>query len=100
MNILQFFHKKETLPPFNIGDKVKLKTDLEEIRLLYNKEYPNCAMTKEQQKAAMDRLRREFHLDGIHTVSKISPGTLAAGGWFVYVDGIDDGYHGNIFELI
>jgi hypothetical protein len=57
-------------------------------------------MTKKQQKEAIERLRNEFNLDGIHTVSKIKPGTVAAGGWFVYVDGINQGYHGNIFELI
>jgi len=101
MNILQFFHKKENLPPFEIGDKVKLKTNFEGIRLLYNKEYPNCAMGKETfQKRFEESLN---HLrNGSHIVTKIIKGTPAAGGWFVYVDGRNEftqGYHGNIFEL-
>ena len=45
MNILQFFHKREDLPMFNVGDSVKLKELPEDIRALYNKHYPSCFLT-------------------------------------------------------
>ena len=98
MDILQFFHKTDKLCPFNLGNKVKLRDDFEPIRLLYNREYPNCAMNKESfQKAFEESVG--FLRDSLHIVTKITEGTPAAGGWFVYVDGKDQGYHGNIFEL-
>jgi hypothetical protein len=99
MDMLQFFHKKETLPPFNIGDKVRLRKDFESIRVLYNKEYPNCAMDKETFQRRFEHLANDYLGRGEHTVTKITEGTPAAGGWFVYVDGKQPGYHGNIFEL-
>ncbi|MBE3086410.1 MAG: hypothetical protein IMZ64_09370, partial [Bacteroidetes bacterium] len=36
-----------------------------------------------------------------HIVTKITEGTPAAGGWFVYIDAENVwGFHGNIFELV
>lgn len=100
MNILQYFHKKEEPPMFNIGDKVRLRKDFEPIRMLYNKYYPNCAMDKETFQKAFEHLAKDYLGCGEHIISKVIEGTPAAGGWFVYVDNIDQGYHGNIFELI
>jgi hypothetical protein len=100
MNIIQFFHKKETLPPFNIGDKVRLMEYSEANRLLYNKEYPNCAMSEEKNREALKRLAEEYLGWVEHIVTRVYEGTIAAGGWFVVVDGKEPGYHGNIFELV
>ena len=100
MDILQYFHKKEIMPPFKKGDKVQLKKDSENVRQLYNKEYPNCFCTKEKWRQVFDNLANEKLGWGEHIVSKIIEGTPAAGGFFVYVDNIDIGYHGNIFELV
>jgi hypothetical protein len=92
INTLQFFHKKETLPPFNIGDKVRLKDDLTGLLPLHK------LNTKELKQIHKDLER--YLGKGVHIVSKVEPGTPEAGGWFIYVDGIDEGYHGNIFELV
>jgi hypothetical protein len=100
MNILQYFHVKETLPMFNIGDQVRLRKYSEEVRLLYNMEYPNCAMTQAQYRASIDLLASEYLGWGVHIVSGIEKGTPAAGGWFVGVDNNAVMFHGNIFELI
>lgn len=100
MNILQFFHKKQTLPPFFIGDKVKLRHDPLTILPLYNREYPNCAMSKDEfLNKAWENLKNMLG-DGTHIVTKITVGTPAAGGWFVYVDHKETGYHGNIFRRV
>ncbi len=100
MNILQFFHKKEVLPIFNINDKVRLMEYSEENRLLYNKEYPNCALSEDKNREAIKYLADEYLGWGEHIITKVEPGTIAAGGWFVYVDGKEIGYHGNIFKLV
>jgi len=100
MNILQFFHKKETLPPFFVGDKVRLRHDPLTILPLYNREYPNCSLTTEQFiDIAWKNLKNKLGY-GVHIVTKITEGTSAAGGWFVYVDNQHTGYHGNIFEKV
>jgi hypothetical protein len=100
MNILQFFHKTPQLPPFSKGDRVRLKKYDEDVRLLYNKEYPNCFVSKEEYRENIDRLANEYLGWGEHIVSKIEEGTPASGGWFVYVEGISSEFHGNIFELV
>jgi len=92
MNIMQYFHKRE-FPPFNIGDEVRLKDDLTGLFPLHPK------MDKEKLKQVHKNLEEYLGL-GVHRVSKIEPGTPEAGGWFVYVDGIDQGYHGNLFEIV
>ena len=102
MNLLQFFHKKEELPMFNIGDKVRLKSGkaIDEVEKIYTKHYPKCyAQIKDWKKDVWQHLVDELG-NKAHIVTKIEEGTPAAGGWFVYVDNIDVGYHGNIFELI
>jgi len=103
MNILQFFHRKEELPMFSIGDQVRLKSGkaFDDVRKIYNKHYPNCACDSETWYKETSHLR-EFLGTSSHIVTKVIPGTPAAGGWFVYVDGNNEftqGYHGNIFEL-
>jgi hypothetical protein len=100
MNITQFFHKKDLLPPFNIGDRVCLIKNPLSILPLYNKEYPSCFCTKS---VWLDHW--EVNLigtlgNGVHIVSNIMKGTPAAGGWFISVDNKEIFYHGNIFELI
>jgi hypothetical protein len=102
MNILQYFTKKIGLPPFRRGDKVKLKCEADLIDLipLYNKHNENCPMTSGMMIESRKDLVRSLGDDGIHIVSKVEEGIPAAGGWFVYVNGINTGYHGNIFELI
>jgi hypothetical protein len=101
MNVLQFFHKKEQAPMFNIGDKVRLRHDPLAILPLYNKEYPNCAMTEDY--FINSAWANIVHIlgEGVHIVAGIKEGTIAAGGWFVAVDNIPNElyYHGNIFEL-
>jgi hypothetical protein len=99
MNILQYFHKSKTMSPFKVGDQVKLIEDWERIRNLYNSEYPNCAMSEDKFKEAVESSVGHLR-SGFHKVSKITEGTPAAGGYFVYIDGKDVGYHGNIFELV
>ena len=102
MNILQYFHKKEVLPIFNIGDKVKLKKGdaFEQIRKIYNKYYPNCYCSKNKWHGEIWDKLNKYIGEGIHIVTKLEKGTPAAGDWFVYIDNQKTGYHGNIFELI
>lgn len=100
MNILQYFHEKEILPPFKVGDKIRLRHDPLTILPLYNREYPNCFCSENKWIKVFDNLANERLGWGEHVVSKITKGTPASGGWFVYVDGLNRGYHGNIFELI
>jgi hypothetical protein len=100
MDLIQFFHRKKSISPFNIGDTVRLKIYDESVRLLYNREYSSCAVSELQYRDNIKRLANEYLGWGEHIVSKITEGTPASGGWFVYVDGKEQGYHGNIFELI
>lgn len=88
---------------FNIGDKVQLKSGSEfaAVGRIYKKYYPTCYPGDEKWNTDVWlTLYNELH-DDIHIVSKVTIGTPAAGGWFVYVDGKNDsGWHGNIFKLI
>lgn len=102
MNILQYFHAKDELPMFEIGDKVRLKdtTMFEQVRLIYNKHYPSCFCDYEKWHTEVRNDLLRSIGSGNHIVSKIEKGTPAAGGWFVYIDNKNIGYHSNIFELI
>jgi hypothetical protein len=99
MNLLQYFHRKEVFNCFEVGDRVRLRYYPEDVRILYNKEYPNCAMNKKEWVKAWDKL---INLLGNtnHIISGIKPGTPAAGNFFVSIDGRDTYYHSNIFELV
>jgi len=93
MNILQFFHGSKLngdvseLPLFNIGDKVRLKRYPENVRLQYNKYYPNCALSKEQWIKAWDHLAEMLGYDE-HTVTKVPPPALllVADGLFMLME--------------
>ena len=101
MNILQYFHKKETLPPIEAGDIVRLKYGdaFEKVRKIYNKYYPNCYVSKKEWHGKVrDKLVKLLGCDSTFIVTRVEEGTPAAGGWFVYIG--KQGYHGNIFELI
>lgn len=93
MNIIQFFHKKEESPMFNIGDKVRLKDNLAGLFPLHP------PMDGKKLKEIHQKLEGYIGI-GVHKVSKITKGTPEAGGWFVYLDNKEQGYHGNIFELV
>jgi len=100
MNVLQYFHKKQDLPPFKIGERVVLKKGAkwEQVRLMYNHHYPNCFVDYSKWHTTVWEDLNATIGDGVHTVTGVEEGTPAAGGWFVSVDNKETAYHGNIFE--